>query len=585
MNPNRVADLDYHRLSRYDKSRDTALTANNQIRVALLSNAATQQFVPVLRNLFAANGMTAAIYEAPFDAIELQVLDAASELYRFAPHVVFILTATQALRSSYYEGRAPSEVERLCRVWDALASNGIAQVVQANFALPYERPFGQYDLKHGQSFYRAVQQLNSDMARQTVERRGVFICDVESVASYVGRGTWFDDRLWDIGKTFCNLEHLPKVCQALIDIVLAGQGRAIKCVIVDLDDTLWGGIVGDAGPMGIEIGRHGPGEPFHRFQQYLLTLKSRGILLAVCSKNNIDNVLAAFEQNPEMVLRRPDFSAFVANWNNKAENIRAIQEQLNIGFDSLVFLDDNPFERNLIRRLLPEVVVPELPTDPAEYVRCICELNLFECTAVSKEDEQRSELYLQEMKRQELRQSYTDITDYLRSLDMRITVERFSSPKLARIAQLFQRSNQFNLTTQRHSESDCARMMEDSAACIPLCASLVDAYGDYGLISIVVAWIERDALLLSDWLMSCRVLGRGVEQYLMNRVVEIAKDNGLQVIKGEYRATTKNALVKNFWSDFGFQSTDGATWILPIKDYAAKVVLIQEASAVASCVA
>jgi FkbH-like protein len=377
-----------------------------------------------------------------------------------------------------------------------------------------------------------------------------------------------------LGKTFCGLEYLPYAAQSIVDLVLAGMGRVVKCIVLDLDNTLWGGVVGDVGALGVEVGAHGNGEAFHRFQKFLLSLKNRGILLAVCSKNELANALGPFEQNPDMVLKREDITVFVANWENKADNIRTIRDTLELGYDSLLFLDDNAFERNLVRTYLPEVIVPELPEDPADYVRALSELNLFETTSFSAEDVARSALYKQEADRREARVAFTDVTDYLRSLDMRIAVGRFEASKIARISQLFLRSNQFNLTTHRYTEAECTAMMRDVAGHIPLQASLRDRFGDHGLISIVVARCEPDRLVIRDWLMSCRVLGRGVEQYLMNLVFEMARERGLAEVSGEYIATSKNALVKDFWAQFGFQSADGRHWSLPTAHYSAQTTFV-----------
>jgi FkbH-like protein len=575
MNPNKTPDLAYSRLVKQSKRIDGG-KLSGKLKVALLSDAASQQFVPVLRSLFADNGILATVYEGNFDAIELEALDAGSGLHEFAPDVVYVINSAQALRARYYQHGIEPELPRIERVWDALAKNAGCRIVQCNFALPYERPFGQFDLKTGNSIYAATRSLNTQIAERAAHRPNILLCDVEAVASHVGRREWFDDRLWDMSKTFCNLEHLPLVAQAMVDIALAGIGRLVKCVICDLDNTMWGGIVGDAGPHGIQIGAHGEGEAFYRLQKFLATLQRRGILLAVCSKNDKANAMAPFEQNPEMVLKLSDFVMFVANWDNKADNIRQIRDTLEIGFDSLVFLDDNPFERNLVRTFLPDVIVPELPDDPADYVRAISELNLFETTAVSAEDLARAELYKVEAQRRVAQATFTDVTEYLKSLQMQITLEGFPEEKIARISQLFARSNQFNLTTQRHTEAACTRMTQE-ANVIPLCASLSDQYGDHGLISIVVAQVEPDGLRLSDWLMSCRVLKRGVEDYLMNHVVNLARERGLRWIRGQYIPTSKNAMVKDFYAQFGFETTDQLNWVLDTHGYSPRENFISAA--------
>ena len=578
----RTPDLDYHRLINASKS----LPANSgqpAVRIALLSDAAIQQFVPLLKALFAENGYAAEVYDGAFDALELEAIDPGSGLYRFRPDVVVLAECSQGLRSRYYRDGGSQFVEaaeqRMVRIWEAVGKNTAARLIQCNYALPYERQFGNYDLLVPDTFYAATVKLNSRVAECARERNNVLVCDVEAVASWAGRRAWYDNRLWNLAKTFCSMELLPLVAQAWVDIILSTKGRVVKCVVLDLDNTLWGGVVGDDGPLGVAIGAHGDGEPFHHLQQYLLSLKQRGILLAVCSKNDLANALAPFSENPEMVLKREDITVFVANWENKADNIRGIRDTLEIGLDSMVFLDDNPFERNLVRQMLPEVIVPELPEDPSDYVSTLSLLNLFEASSFSAEDVQRAALYQQEAQRREVLSNFTNIDDYLKELGMRMELERFTGPRLARISQLIQRSNQFNLTTHRYSAAQCEAMMLDTANWVPLSASLVDRFGDHGLISIVILKITGQELVIADWLMSCRVLVRGVEKTLMNEVVALAKARVLHTIRGEYIPTAKNAMVKDFYHLFGFKqdsNENGKTaWSLDVDRYLPAATFIE----------
>ncbi len=560
------------------------VSAGPKTRIAVLSDAASQQFVPLLKTLFHENGVEAELYEGGFDALELETLNPGSGLYAFRPDIVVLANCTQALRARYYQhGGADfreAASQRMLQVWDALRNNCSARVIQCNYPLPYERQFGNFDWKVPDSLYAAAAALNMRIAECARERSNVLVCDVEAIASWVGRAEWFDDRLWNMTKAFCNLEHLPLVAQSLVEIALSTMGRVVKCVILDLDNTLWGGVVGDDGPLGVAIGAHGDGEAFYHFQSYLLALKRRGILLAVCSKNNADVAVQPFLQNPEMVLKRDDITVFVANWENKADNIRTIRDTLEIGLDSMVFLDDNPFERNLVREFLPDVIVPEMPEDPADYVRAVSGLNLFETSSFSAEDVARSQLYKQEADRRDMQSSFSNIDDYLKSLEMKIEVARFHPAKIQRIAQLIQRSNQFNLTTHRYNEAECERLMLDEAQFIPMYAGLSDRFGDHGLISVVVVKMKPEELEISDWLMSCRVLARGVEHYLMARVVSLAKEKNLPRIKGEYIPTAKNGMVKEFFAQFGFEKVaekEGrSTWHLDPATYQPRTVFIAE---------
>ena len=564
-----------------------------EIRIALFGDAATQQFVPLLKVLLRRAGLNALVYEGPFAGIELEAYDADSALYRFEPQFIVLLNATQTVALQFYErpGTASeflkTSVDRMERTWSAIHARSTAVILQSNFVLPAERFFGNFDHKVPDSLYSVIAALNRQIAERAGAHPGLFINDVEAIASWVGRQSWFDSRLWFLAKTYCAPEYLPRVAHNLIQMILASRGRLIKCVVLDLDNTLWGGVIGDDGLNGIRISSHGEGEPFYNLQCFLRELSRRGILLAICSKNDLNNAMEPFLHHPEMVLKPEHIAAFVANWDDKAQNIRQIQQTLNIGFDSMVFLDDNAFERNLVRELLPDVVVPELPEDPAEYLPAICSLNLFETTSFSIEDTKRTELYRAEAERRDEQASFANVEEFLSSLDMRITVARWDAFHLPRVAQLIQRSNQFNLTTRRLPEARCAAMMND-ARCLPIFAKLADRLGDHGLISVVVGEAQGEELVIHDWLMSCRVLGRGVEQFLMAWIFEEAKCLGCRRVAGSYVPTAKNGMVRDFFAQFGFQKNasnpDGSTaWVLDVNKFQASRTYIRPAEA--SCAA
>lgn len=581
-----VRNLDYFQLLK-ESGRDTTASGHKAIRLALLGDCATQHLVPLLRALFNRKGIRAELYEGGFDAIELEARNPQSGLYEFQPSVVVILNSAQMLRDKYYQ--RPSEPSafqkdtllRLKAVWDSLRANCQALVIQSNYVTPFERFFGNYDYHLPGSLVSIARQLNTEILEEMRTRADILLNDIEAVASWVGRKDWFDERLWCIGKSFCALEYLPLVASNIVEIALASTGKAVKCVVVDLDNTLWGGVIGDDGPQGIRIGAHGDGEPFYRLQSFLKELKKRGILLAVCSKNDHSNAISAFHENSEMVLKMEDFTVFVANWNNKAQNLRKISDDLNIGLDSMVFLDDNPFERNAVRMMIPEVIVPELPEDAADYVKALVEMNLFETSSFSREDALRSEFYEKEAQRRLAESAASSFEEFLQSLETKIDVRRFVPEQLSRITQLLQRSNQFNLTTNRYNQAQCAGMMIDTGGCLPLFIRLKDRFGDHGIISVVVAWPNRAArsLMISDWVMSCRVLTRGVEEYLMNYLVEEARRMGLATITASFIPTAKNSMVKEFYSRFDFtmvatRRDGGSEWQLRLEEYRQRSVFI-----------
>lgn len=590
---NGLQDLDYRHLI-LESRKLPAASEKPALRLALLSDAATQHLIPVLKVILDKSGFSAGIYRGGFDAVEQEAYNSSSELYGFDPDAVVILNASQALRASFAKrktsatGFVDATLTRIAGVWGAIQANSRAKVIQSTFALTQERYFGNYDLMVPESFYSVVLALNAGIAKRAQQHQGVLLHDVDGVASLVGRMHFFDDRFWDLSKTFCSLEFLPHVAQSLSDVVVAMQGRVVKCVIVDLDNVLWGGVIGDDGLAGIVLNAHGEGEGFYRLQLFLRELQRRGIILAVCSKNDEKNARAPFNLHPEMVLRHDDIAVFVANWNDKADNIRTIQEKLNIGFDAMVFLDDDPFERSLVRELLPDVIVPELPEDPSEYVTFLSEMNLFETTTFSGEDSQRTEMYKREAKRRITAANYGSIDEFLQSLEMRIVVSRFDPFHVPRIAQLTQRSNQFNLTTRRYDEAECARIMANPAI-LPLYVKLSDRLGDHGLISVVILERQDKDLHIRDWLMSCRVLSRGVEQYVMNEVFSYAAKTSVEQVIARYIPTPKNEIVRDFYRQFGFAQifeAEGSTrWSLPVRAYQPKQVYIKALEAEPATVA
>jgi FkbH-like protein len=555
--------LDYLSLIKESKSLKVDSGAK-VVRLAILADCAIQHLIPLLTVLGAKNGVKIEIYEANYDGIDFEILNPESGLYAFDPQYAVILVNSEKLKLRFYESGdrasfADATIDRLENLWTTFRQNSKATIVQANFVLPSERAFGNYELKVADSMGSIFTEINYRLAVKAREAKNVLLCDIDFLASSVGRGEWFDARLWNLAKCPCRMEHLPVLAQALADIVLSAAGLFTKCVVLDLDNTLWGGVIGDDGLKGIALGEFDEGEAFVAFQKFIRELKRRGIILAVVSKNEHSNAILPFREHPHMVLKEEDISVFVANWDNKADNIRLVQKTLNIGFDSLVFLDDNPFERNIVREFLPQVVVPELPEDPSLYLQALAELNLFETASFSEADRQRADQYREEAQRSLVKTHYTNINDYLTSLGMEIKLERFNEFNLPRIAQLIQRSNQFNLMTRRYGEAACEAMMRDPAAA-PLTLTLSDKFGDYGLISVVILKRVEDILEIDEYLMSCRVLQRGVENFAMNNIFAYAARTGAKKVVGHYIPSPKNDMVKDFFKNFGFEKTseDGA---------------------------
>jgi FkbH-like protein len=574
--------LDYFELLKGADCISPAKSART-VRLAVLADCATQHLVVMIKALGARNNLKVEVYEGGYDGIDLEILNDESGLYSFDPQYVIILMSGEKLKERLYDcderkSFAGEIIARLENLWDSFRAHSNATLVQSTFVLPSERAFGNYELKVADSAGSIFVDINYRLALAARRAKNVLLNDVDFLAASVGRAHWLDPRMWNMAKTPCRLELLPLLAQSFLDTILASSGMITKCVVLDLDNTLWGGVIGDDGLEGIALGEFDEGEAFVSFQKFLRELKRRGVILAVVSKNEHANAILPFNKHPHMVLKEEDISVFVANWDNKADNIRLVQKALNIGFDSLVFIDDNPFERNIVREFLPEVVVPEMPEDPSSFLQTLAELNLFETASFSDADRQRAGQYREEAQRELVKTRFTNITDYLVSLGMEIRLERFNAFNLPRIAQLTQRSNQFNLTTRRYGEAACEAMMNDRSLA-PLTLKLTDKFGDYGLISVIILKSVGQDLEIDEYLMSCRVLQRGVEQFAMNNVFAYAARHGAERVVGHYIPTTKNDMVRDFFKTFGFEkisedSAGASKWALAVDAYQPREVFM-----------
>jgi FkbH-like protein len=576
--------LDYFQLAK--RSRRLETTGLPRLRIALLADVSTQHLAPILRTLFADGGVGLDLYEAPYDTIATEIFDPASGLYAFEPQVVVVLQSSARLTAAYYQldgdrsGFVDERLRTTTAAWSAVLERTRAHLVQSTYVLPCDRAHGSFGAQVPGALQTVVRELNRELCARARTMPGVRILDLDELAGWVGRRTFLDERLWILTKSLCALPVLPEVAQSLVDLVLAALGRTVKCVVLDLDDTLWGGVVGDDGLEGIRLGDMDDGAAFHSFQLFLRELWRRGVLLAVCSKNDEAVARRVFREHPRMVLREEHLAAFVANWEDKASNLRRIRAQLDIGFDSIVFLDDNPFERNLVRQLLPEVIVPELPEDPALYVRTLCELNLFETASVSELDARRGAMYQDQARREEERERFSSLEEYLASLETAVEVRPFCRADLPRIAQLVQRSNQFNLTTRRYSEAECAALCSDPDR-LAFTVSVRDRFGDFGLVAVAVLRRTPGALEIEAFLMSCRVLQRGVEHFAMGRVFDLARAEGVDRVVGRFLPTPKNGMVKDLLARMGFQRVPAASageevWILPVEAYVRPRLFLRE---------
>ena len=541
-----------------------------EVRIAILGDHATQFIKEALIGYGAISKLNYNVYEADYSQIDQEILDADSELYNFNPEIVIVTNSVYKLEQSFHHSKnqdsfANSFLDKVEGWMEALKNNTKAKIILSTFPELPDAVFGNFASKVNSSFLYQLRVLNLELMKLSAQNGNLFLCDVAALYGVHGQNTAKSAQMYINADMIFSLDFIPVFTKQLNDIILALRGKFNKCLILDLDNTTWGGIVGDDGVENIKIGDLGIGKAFSKLQTWAKALKERGVILCICSKNDEANAKEPFEKHPDMVLRLEDISVFVANWENKASNIRNIQEILNIGFDSVVFLDDNPFERNLVRLELPDVIVPELPEDPAEYLDYLLALNLFETVSFSENDKDRTKQYQAEAERVSSVAKFANIDEYLASLEMVSDVKEVDSFSLPRVAQLTQRSNQFNLRTQRYTDEDLKSMIE-SKEYIAISYTLVDKYGDNGLISAVVLKKEKDFMFVDTWIMSCRVLKRTMEPFVLNTIVEEAKKLGYSKLIGEYLPTAKNGMVKDHYKNFGFDEKEGR-WELNIDSF------------------
>jgi FkbH-like protein len=542
-------------------------------RLAVLGDSATQFLTKAIRAYGHDGQINFEIFEADFDQLNHEILDANSELYRSNPEFVVVYLSAERLWARFaatevgtranFADQILSEIQDY---WKAVAKHSTAKIIHLNFVEIGDAVFGHFAAKTKVSFLYQIRKINFELMNLVQEEKHVFIADVAGLSSQSGYANSHDPRLYVLGRVAFALDFLPAVAKAVVDIAKAISGNVRKCLIFDLDNTIWGGVVGDEGMENIQIGELGMGHAFDGLQKWIKELKNRGIILAACSKNEEDAAKKPFQEHPDMVLRLEDIAVFVANWENKVDNIKHIQKILNIGFDSMVFLDDNPFERNLVRELLPDMTVPELPEDPSLFVSHLCSLNLFETASFSEEDLRRTTQYREEVTRSNFQKTLTSIDDYLSSLEMVSIVRVFDDFSIPRVAQLTQRSNQFNLRAIRYSEADIERMRKSNKF-LTLSFHLRDKFGDYGLIGLLILEkLENGTAFIDTWIMSCRVLKRGMEEFMVNEMAKRVRQLGIERVIGEYLPTAKNKMVKHLYSQMGFAESSGK-WELNLQQF------------------
>ena len=530
------------------------------VRLAILGSSTLAHLHAPIRVAGLRRNIWIDTYETDYGQYQQELLDEASALHAFRPDAVLFAFdsrhLTQGLHAALNADDAAAALEDakslILRCWRAARQAFNCPVMQQTLLDVFTPLMGGNEHALPGSRSRFISALNAAI-RDMAVAEGVDIVGLYQAAARDGLAAWHDPALWHRSKQEVSPVAGPTYGELVARLIAARQGRSYKCLVLDLDNTLWGGVIGDDGLDGIVIGQGSPlGEGFLAVQEYAKELARRGIILAVSSKNDEANALEPFEKHPDMLLRRGDIASFRADWNDKAANIRAIAADLNIGLDSLVFLDDNPFERNFVREQLPMVAVPEVSEDPALVPGVLADAGYFESLAITDEDRERTAQYQENRAREQLRATSSDLDGYLRGLEMRMVWRRFDGMGQQRIVQLINKTNQFNLTTRRYTDEDVAAVMGDPAA-FGLQIRLLDRFGDNGIIAIIIGRrTEPSVVEIDTWLMSCRVLGRQVEATTLNLVAAQAQALGAATLRGVYAPTKKNGMVRDHYARLGF---------------------------------
>ena len=554
-------------------------------RIAILGGSTTNDVTAMLELFLLNNGIEPEFYQSEYNRYWQDAVFGNPELNEFKPELIYIHTTSRNITEYTFdmklsEADVSSALERqyehFTHMWQSIEKSFGCPVIQNNFEMPLYRIMGNGDASDFHGRVNFISSLNTKFYEYAQSHRDFYINDINYISACFGLEKWLEPSYWYMYKYAMNLEAIPELAFNIANIIKSVFGKNKKLLALDLDNTLWGGVIGDDGLEGIEIGKeNAEAESYDEFQRYVKEHKKLGVILAVCSKNDYENAVMGLE-HPESVLSPDDFISIMANWESKDRNIAAIAEEMSILPESIVFADDNPAERHIVSEQLG-VAAPEL-TSPESYIRTLDRNGYFEVTSFSEDDLKRNDMYRENIQRERQRQSFENYEDYLLSLDMHAVIEDFRPVFLQRITQLTNKSNQFNLTTKRYTISEMETLSEDNRY-IRLYGRLKDRFGDNGIVSVVIGEKRKDTLHIELWLMSCRVLKRDMELAMLDSLVKRCREEGIRYIRGYYFKTQKNAMVKELYGDFGFIKTEDngsdTQWLLDTEDYENKNKVIK----------
>ena len=565
----RLDDLRNHSSGRFELTK---------FRVAILRSFTVEPIVPLLRAEAFRCGIHLEVQVGDFNAYVQDIIDSESPLYRFAADAVVLAVETRQAAPELWRNfadlapeQAQQAAERVVRGYEewiaAFRKNSQAALIVHSLGPPPLPSLGVLDSQSETGQSELIRQINHELRCMAAGFRGVYVLDYDALIARHGAERWYDERMWLAARLPIAAGFLLAMAREWMRFIVPLSGRIAKVLVVDLDNTLWGGVIGEDGMAGIAVGAEYPGAAYQALQRALLDLARKGVLLAVCSKNNPDDAMEALEKHPGMLVRAKDFAALRINWNDKAQNLLEVAEELNVGIDALAFLDDNASEREQVRAALPEVTVIDLPNNPLEYAVALRNCAVFERLTVSPEDQRRTEMYAAQRQRAGAQCNFQSKEDFFRYLEQEAELEPVSDLTLVRIAQLTQKTNQFNLTTRRYTEAQIAEMAKRQDWHISS-IRVRDRFGDHGLVGVAIAHDVGEQCEIDSFLLSCRVVGRTVETALLAYLAQSAAERGRKRLEGWFLPTKKNAPARDFYEQHGFArqltNCDGTLWTLEL---------------------
>ncbi|VAX26988.1 Polyketide synthase modules and related proteins [hydrothermal vent metagenome] len=550
----------YRRLNKMCKEREPAY--DKALNVAILSSFTSNGIKESLYVKCCAVGIFPKIYVAEYKQYTQEILNPESRLYQSSPNLIILFIDTMTLwGDDFFQAYRKSDESRSAWVSEngdeieslieKIKTHSSAKILVHNLAVPEYSPLGILENKQGFGFFEATETLNRKLREVYKTDQQVFVFDYDAFCSKIGKQNIVDPKMYYIGDMKLSLNHMPALADAYLPYIKSMMSMTKKCLVLDLDNTLWGGVIGEDGLEGIHLGPTPEGRPFLEFQHYILSLFDRGVILAINSKNNFEDAIKVIREHPDMILREKHFAAMRINWDDKISNIQSIAEEINIGLGSLVFLDDDRLNQEMVRTACPDVLVPVLPEDPSLYLKTLMDIDDFNSLHLTDEDKNKGQMYAAQKRRKEIKKTTTDLSGYLKQLKTKITIEEANPFTMPRISQLTQKTNQFNMTTKRYLEEDIKALAIRKDVMV-LSLKAEDKFGDNGITGVAIVKKGSERWEIDSFLLSCRVLGRKIEETFLAYIIEKAKNEKAKILVGSFIPTQKNVPARGFFKRLGF---------------------------------